>query len=366
MIEQWYKIHDIMKIHMRGEFAHADFIDSQLAFFRSGPIDPSQLDLEFLDTIEHKDNSDILQTELFSYKWNDRMIWDSISTVQSEQSGKISVYSDRGLDHYIMMELVQLQLLRKGFTFSHAAGFVTDGTAVIFPSWPGTGKTSLFVYMAHQDGVDILGDQDLIISRNGDVYSFPVPLTLSHYHANEQLPRVKEAFKKKKRGFSGTILSTIYNWFGRVVVPVLDNLSPKLLGAVRRYAPSPQVIMPLEELVPVTRIPAKAPLRKVVSLIRWSGESFKMEQCDAGKIIPEMISMRSSDSMVFSRRLERLHLYCLGLSAFGAMESQRWFANTEVQILTEALQGVECYQMRIPAKAQIAELGKIAKEIIEC
>lgn len=365
MIEGWYNIHDIVKIHLHGQFKSAQVLDTLLARFKSEPIDSSQIDLEFFDLMRQHDNFNVIHTEPFCYQPKDQTIWDSKSTVRSHPSGKISVYSNWGIDHYVLLLLMQLQLVRKGFLSSHAAGFATKGNGVIFPSWPGTGKTGLVTFMVNQERVNILGDQILFISKDGTVYSCPWPITVLHYHIDEQLPVVTRAFEKKSNIFSGKTLGPLYNKLRNSASSALTNLSPRLIMVARKYVPSGSVEIPLEQLVPSHRISSKVPLKKVVSMLRWSGKSFQVEQCDSNGIIPEMINAWSSELFLSSPQVRQFLIYWLGLSSFGALESWQWFLSSQEQILKEALKDVECYRLKIPEEAQVTEVGKFVMGIIE-
>jgi hypothetical protein len=76
--------------------------------------------------------------------------------VRSEPTGKISVYSNWGVDRLVLTLLILILMVRRGFALCHAAGVVAKDSTVIFPAWHLAGKTSLVSFMINQDIVVLL------------------------------------------------------------------------------------------------------------------------------------------------------------------------------------------------------------------
>ncbi|MCX8199464.1 MAG: hypothetical protein N3E36_05500 [Sulfolobales archaeon] len=100
------------------------------------------------------------------------------------KDGSFIVYTMR--NHKAPLELLYwIQLLKRGMTFVHASGATYNEKALIFPAWPETGKTSLIVHLLGKSQVfQFLGDDMVIISRNGDVYPYLKPFAVYLHHKN--------------------------------------------------------------------------------------------------------------------------------------------------------------------------------------
>lgn len=93
--------------------------------------------------------------------------------------------------------IVQLALLRKGCTFLHGAAVLLNGEAILFPAYPGTGKTTVVAAFV-KSGAKLFGD-DLCIVGHGRLRSYPQAFSVYPHHLTV-LPRmdgdVKRAFRK--------------------------------------------------------------------------------------------------------------------------------------------------------------------------
>lgn len=74
----------------------------------------------------------------------------------------------RGLVYLIM----EIKLLQKGCTFIHSGGITKNGKAYLISAWSEMGKSSTVFGLA-RSGYGVLGDDTLILSRDGTIYSYP-------------------------------------------------------------------------------------------------------------------------------------------------------------------------------------------------
>lgn len=365
MVEAWYDIHGLIKIYLHvSEKNSAKIIDTLLASFRSAPIDASQVNLEFLDSLENHHYQNTLHTGGLNYSIDEQAVWDSHCTVRAEPSGKISIFSDSGIDQFVLTLLMMVQLTRQGFALCHAMGIAKEDGAIIFPAWKHTGKTGLFSYLMHQESIKLLGDELMIISRQGEVYKLPYPINIQHYHASERSTALGQAFRKKRNIYLGRMIGPFYDYIARPIITVLSLISPGLVRSIRRFALSRWVTAPLEEIVSADRISNRASLRKVITLVRSSGEKIKIDPYDYRKIIPEIISMLYCGELFSSPNVERFLQYWLVLYAFNAVESWQSILSALEQFLEEALMHAQCYRITIPEKTQISELGRFVEGVI--
>ncbi len=65
--------------------------------------------------------------------------------------------------------LLQIKFLQKGFVAIHSATLSKDGTGIILPAWPNTGKSTA-CYNLMNDGFEILGDEISLFSNSGKAY----------------------------------------------------------------------------------------------------------------------------------------------------------------------------------------------------
>jgi hypothetical protein len=93
--------------------------------------------------------------------------------------------------------VIQLALLKAGYTFIHGAGLSIGGRRVLFPAYPGTGKTTLVAGFV-RSGAQLFGD-DLCIVGNGRIFSYPQCLSVYPHHLDVlgyHDPAIKRAFRR--------------------------------------------------------------------------------------------------------------------------------------------------------------------------
>ena len=91
---------------------------------------------------------------------------------------KIRIYCDNFL--IPLNFFVELILLRKGWTLIHAAAVQVNGLGVLLPALGGVGKTTAIAGLV-QRGAKLFGD-DLVIVKDSEILSYPVDLSIYHYH----------------------------------------------------------------------------------------------------------------------------------------------------------------------------------------
>ncbi|UCB43079.1 MAG: hypothetical protein JSV77_00060 [Dehalococcoidales bacterium] len=364
MIEAWYNIHDLVKVHLCvGESNSARVIDPLLAFFRVEPIDPSQVSLEFRDPMKPPDFSDALRLGFLNYSPSNSEIWDKRNLLKVGPEGKISVYSNDGVDEYVLTLLLMIQLVRRGLALCHALGIVSEGKAIVFPAWHNTGKTGLFAYMLDRERTGLLGDDQVILSKHGITYSLPYPVKIESYHVSKGAPEVSRVVKRKRNISVSKILGFLYGKFASRGISILSAISPRLVQIVYRLFPKRYVALTVKELVSDDRMPSQAPLGTVISLTRYSGDSLKIELCTPNEVVAEMISMLYC-SELFSPSVQRFIQYWQSMAAFGAIESWQQLLSSLEQVLTEALKDANCYRLSIPEDVGFTELGEFLSGVV--
>lgn len=69
--------------------------------------------------------------------------------------------------------LLEIKLLQRGCTLVHGAGVSKGPRGHLISGWGGAGKTSTMMALSRK-GFKMLGDEVVILSKNGTLYSFPI------------------------------------------------------------------------------------------------------------------------------------------------------------------------------------------------
>lgn len=110
-----------------------------------------------------------------------------------------NIYTDTPI---LINLFIQLLLFKKGFTFIHAAGVVNEsGEAILFPASGGVGKTAILGTLMRNENYKLLGDDLVLINKDGYCLAFPRPFILKKYHKDIY----PEVFKKL--GYQKNILN---------------------------------------------------------------------------------------------------------------------------------------------------------------
>lgn len=87
-------------------------------------------------------------------------------------------YSAQATLDYLLSRVLFIKLIEKGYTFLHAGCVSRDGEGVLVTAMPDMGKTSTVLSLVG-GGFSFLGDDHVIFSKNGTVYSYPREVTIS-------------------------------------------------------------------------------------------------------------------------------------------------------------------------------------------
>jgi len=81
----------------------------------------------------------------------------------------------------VVEPVLRWALVRKGYALVHAACIAVDGRAVLITARTDTGKTSTILRAVDNYSCSFLSDDMTIVSRDGEVMSYPKPLTISNH-----------------------------------------------------------------------------------------------------------------------------------------------------------------------------------------
>jgi len=84
----------------------------------------------------------------------------------------------------IMEYLIHHLILESGHYFCHASAFIYDGKTILCPAWRHVGKTNILLAFM-KEGAQYLGDDWVIINKDGLIISMPKRLNLLFYNFRE-------------------------------------------------------------------------------------------------------------------------------------------------------------------------------------
>lgn len=125
----------------------------------------------------------------------------------------------------LVTAILQIKLLQKGYTFLHTAGLRINNKGIVFAGWPETGKTSLVFKLAKRKNVKLLGDEYLILSKDGTIFAYPSPMKVgaqTKYVDLNKLDVIKLKIRKvfqKLRSLSPPLFSLLYVEDGKWIDP---------------------------------------------------------------------------------------------------------------------------------------------------
>jgi glycosyltransferase involved in cell wall biosynthesis len=120
-------------------------------------------------------------------------------------------YSPHVLYTNVVEPLLRWAMVRKGYALVHAACVAVNGRAVLVTARTDTGKTSTILRAVDNYACSFLSDDMTIVSRDGTVFSYPKPLTISNHtlsavNANSSLTlweRIALQFQSRLHSKSG-------------------------------------------------------------------------------------------------------------------------------------------------------------------
>lgn len=328
--ERYYDIHSIVRVRVRGDASLHREVEFHLASFRCEQLEkPHEILIDRYDAAPPT----IRTTVVDDYEYGAGAYHRAARRIRFDMLGRPQTYYMDRLSLPINL-IIQLALLRTGHTFLHGAGLSIDGRHVLFPAYPGTGKTTLVAAFVRAGG-RLFGD-DLCIIGDGQIYSFPQALSVYPHH----LPILAYDDQDARRAFRRTAL------IDRIGAPLahrtsrLARLARVLLGALR----TPSVNVAPAKVFGDEAIAKEGKLEEVVVLER-SGEisSLVRETADVTDLADQASTILWHE---WHASFHDLLLYdALAETGRGTLGRFRQVS----EIAQQAFQAVRCTRVRIPA-----------------
>lgn len=197
-----------------------------------------------------------------------------------------------------LLIMIQILLLKNGYSLIHAAAVEKDGNALIMPSWGGVGKTASVAKLVKK-GYKLLGDDLNIVSNTGEVYGFPKKFVLYFYH-KDLFP---EVFEKKSPK-----CNSLLNKFYTKIIPTVKNFLrhfPKILAFMRKHNPQSIKVSPFD-IFDKEKIANNGKIKQVVWIER--DEKNKVEKLDSQIIASKTTSVTMNE--VFNENMCAILIMC--------------------------------------------------------
>lgn len=217
-----------------------------------------------------------------------------------EQIGhQCEIVCERGLPAVpLLIPIVNLTALGKGFLPLHASAFNYNGTGVLATGWAKGGKTETLLAFT-SNGAEYVGDEWVYISGDGQrMYGIPEPIRIWDWHL-EDLPQyralVGRGDRTRLRALRLLISSmdrALSNGVGRGSTPV--NLVNRMTPVLKRQL---YVHLPPQKLFGDKVGPLESTLEKIFFVASHEAPDIEIQPID-----PQEIAQR----MVFSLQAERM------------------------------------------------------------
>jgi hypothetical protein len=267
--------------------------------------------------------------------------------------GCCEILCQRGLRAVpLLMAIVTLSALKRGWVPLHASAFVHEGTGVLVTGWAKGGKTEALLAFA-QRGAEYVGDEWILLSRDGQrMYGIPEHIRLQDWHLR-QLPATRARVGAGHRLLFGGIrgVDRVHRaiaggWLGRTAP---GKMLAEAVPALRRQLNVQ--LDPSDVFTAGGRSFAASPQRLFLML------SHDAPSIDVCPVDPMAVARR----MIASNCYEQQPLLTTYLAyQFAFPERRNAFLDgaraLQAEILSSALAGKDAYEVRHPYPCDLGAL----------
>lgn len=324
-----YNMHDIFKFRITSKSKRVlKYVDKTYSFFRAGTTDNADLEIFVGPFKPSLDNSKIINGKYYikdnsiycedSYKLSKWKVW--IEDI--DKNTKVYFDGDNIFSHWFLLRdvlepIMRYKLTFKGFSFIHSSCVSDDNYAYIFSACKGVGKTSTAMNLIEK-GLKLFSDDYTILSKEGQVYSFPCAIRLHGYNI-DACPFLKNKLNFKDRfGISiKKMIYTISNYYANITHDVDIN-----------------------DIFSEVEIGLKRPLGMVILFTKTNEDVVSIKSADSTELIQQLVVINKFEMSNF--------LYYLLAYAYADPNS-----NANIYWESEAdnfsiLSKIPCYEIRIP------------------
>jgi hypothetical protein len=339
MQEIFYNVHDLVKIKVVTSNTRVlTEIESHLREFQTDIIEEKDLDIYLTNYKGSKllDNPIVVSDYYYySNNWIDipkeKIRFNIVDDIIKVQCEKMLLPLNL---------LVEIILLRKGYSFLHSAGFSYKGNSYIIPTFGGVGKTLTISRLIYK-GAKLFGD-DLVIISLDNILSYPLDFSIYPYHLNI-LEIDNKNIQKELRNTEriDNIIDKIKN--------SNDNKIIKLLKMVLRHIRKPYLSIPPRQIFGGDIIQSKGELNKAIFLLKKEIDS---KEIIINEMSHEELALISTDILLAEWHAS-LHLLLMysGLSDFSFND----FRNKIHKIFHGCFSRTDCVSVIYPTKLDLDE-----------
>ena len=267
--------------------------------------------------------------------------------------GQCEIVCKSGLDSVpLLVDIINLILLSKGYVPLHASAFIYDGNGVLATGWTKGGKTeALFSFANH--GAQYAGDEWVVLSGDGEeMFAVPMPITLWQWQLEHIFGLAPQVSQEKRMLFMGVhVLQAIFGalergrFQGLFPVALLGEALPSLKRQLK-VVEWPQVLFQNRFCT------MGVPIDRVFLMVSHSGPDIDIEACK-----PQEVAER----MIYSNECEQMYLleyYKAFKFAFPHLRNE-FLENVNAlqrSLLCSALEGKQAYKVFHPYPVSFEEL----------
>ena len=231
---------------------------------------------------------------------NEKYIYDykKQAKIYFEDSNNCVIETSQEVNEWLII-MLQIMLLKYGYSFIHAAAVSKNKETLLLPSWGGVGKTACVSKLV-KNGYKVLGDDLNIITENGEIYGFPKKFILYFYH-KDLFP---EVFKKNAPK-SNSVINEIYT---KIIPPVKRFLRffPGLLAFARKHNPQSIKVSPIK-IFGNDCIENKSVIKQIMWLERGK-QSNEFSNISNEKLVSKSVSVTLNE--IFNENMNTILIMC--------------------------------------------------------
>lgn len=333
-----FNIHNLFKFKIEGtNKKQLKHFCQDYSYFKTDEEIKSELDIMVSNFTPDNNNCYIIDQKYYT-KENYLFCNDSYKVVKwsfciRDIEDKPTVYFNGGLFSGIFLmddiiePLIGFKLAQKGYSLLHASSISIDDKGFIFVGGPGAGKTSIILNLI-RDNNAFLSDEITILSNNGMIYNFPLPIRIYNHNLVNNLH-----FRKN------ITLSKIFKIKSKYLIYRLSL----------KYIKFPQHVE-AEKLF--DRIGEKSPIHSLVLLSKTTENKIKLVQdINKEEFVKRLIFINKCQ---FRRFFEYLSAYS---SCYPKSESASYWQISEKNIL-KSIKKARCFEIEIPSKYDYSSFEK--------
>jgi dolichol-phosphate mannosyltransferase len=274
----YYNIHDIIKVRSMQRLPELGYFKTTTSF------DNPDIDVMLTGNPSDQKTAESIHYREILGKVGFEIVINRSETLTQVYASKLIGMSPHVLYTNVVEPLMRWALVRKGYALMHGACISFDGQALFITAQTDTGKTTtiLFTVQNNLKTAKFLSDDMTIFRRDGQVFNYPKPLTISEH----TLRAVGGApLSKGERAFL-QIQSRLHSRQGRMFGMLLShNKFPAatLNAIVQGIIPPPKFMV--DKLVPGTQYQDTATLAHIVLIERGENYEAKIDNLEKVNIL---------------------------------------------------------------------------------